>query len=88
MIHEDACFRVLEQFQIQANLCGIGTPLKIDVTMKWGCSSTFSMGLKTLYTALLVLAMEQPLPAINALPKAFLNPTESRIFMLHGYMTS
>ena len=60
-------------------------PLQIDETTKWDCSSTSSMGLKTLYAALLILVREQPLPAINALPKTFLNPTESRIFMYYGY---
>ncbi|MFW5447946.1 MAG: hypothetical protein ACKE8G_07410 [Methylophagaceae bacterium] len=46
-------------------------PLQIDGTTKWGGSSASSMGLKTLYAALLILARKQPLPTINALPKTF-----------------
>ncbi len=39
-------------------------------------SYSSSMGLKTLYTALLILIRKQPLSAINALSKVFLIPTE------------
>jgi len=45
MIDEDAYFRVLEQFQFWAHLCGNGIPLQIDGTTKWDCSSASSMGL-------------------------------------------
>ena len=62
------------------------TPLQRDVTTKWEGSSASRMGLNTLYAALLILLMEQPLPAINALPKTYLNPTESCIFMYDGYI--
>ncbi|WP_249118507.1 hypothetical protein [Pseudoalteromonas sp. NEC-BIFX-2020_015] len=35
------------------------------------------VGLKAIYTALLILTREQPLFAINALPKSLLTPTET-----------
>jgi hypothetical protein len=34
----------------------------------------FFDGAKTFYTSLLILKMEQPFPAINALPKSFFLP--------------
>ena len=43
------------------------------------------MGLKTIYTSLLILSMEQPLSAINALFKSFYSPTETCILNGHGY---
>jgi len=61
-------------------------PLQIDETTKWDGSSASSMGLKTFYAALLILIREQPLSAINALPKTFLNPTETGRLKYHGYI--
>jgi len=60
-------------------------PLQIDGTPKWDGSSASSMGLKTLYAALLILIRDKPLSAINVLPKTFLNPTETCRLMYHGY---
>ncbi|HBY85080.1 MAG TPA: hypothetical protein DEO86_04325, partial [Colwellia sp.] len=45
------------------------------------------IGLKTIYTSLLILRMEQPFTTINALPKSFFSPTETCILSGHGYIT-
>ncbi|PHN88457.1 hypothetical protein CSC79_17935 [Pseudoalteromonas sp. 3D05] len=44
------------------------------------------VGLKTIYTALLILTIEPLLFAINALPKSLLTPTETRILRWFGYI--
>ncbi|TMN70674.1 hypothetical protein CWB85_14635 [Pseudoalteromonas sp. S1727] len=43
------------------------------------------VGLKAIYTALLILTIEPLLLAINALPKSLLIPTETRILRWFGY---
>jgi len=43
------------------------------------------VGLKAIYTALLILIIEPLLFAINALPKSLLIPTETRILRWFGY---
>jgi hypothetical protein len=43
------------------------------------------VGLKAIYTALLILPIEPLLFAINALPKSLLIPTETRILGWFGY---
>ncbi|MFQ3205039.1 MAG: hypothetical protein ACI87I_001070 [Pseudoalteromonas tetraodonis] len=43
------------------------------------------VGLKAIYTALLILIIEPLLFAINALPKLLLIPTETRILRWFGY---
>ena len=44
------------------------------------------VGLKAIYTALLILTIEPLLLAINALPKSLLIPTETRILRWFGYI--
>ena len=44
------------------------------------------VGLKAINTALLILAIKPLLLAINALPKSFLIPTETRILRWFGYI--
>jgi len=61
-------------------------PYFFDATIKWVCSSASAMGLKTIDTSLLILRMEQPFSATNALFKSFFSPTETRILNGHGYM--
>ncbi len=79
-------------------------PYFFDATIKWDGSSASTMGLKTIYTSLLILIMalhgcslldnagahypEQPFPAINALSKSFFSPTETCILNGHGYKCS
>ncbi|MAD04099.1 MAG: hypothetical protein CMK65_10825 [Pseudoalteromonas sp.] len=46
------------------------------------------VGLKAIYTALLILTIEHLLLAINALPKPLLFPTETRILRLFGYLNN
>ncbi|TGE84280.1 hypothetical protein C7Y70_07415 [Pseudoalteromonas sp. KS88] len=43
------------------------------------------VGLKAIYTALLILTIEPLLLAINALPKSLLIPTETRILRWFRY---
>ncbi|TMO05625.1 hypothetical protein CWB60_12595 [Pseudoalteromonas sp. S327] len=43
------------------------------------------VGLKAIDTALLILAIEPLLFAINALPKSLLTPTETQILRWFGY---
>ncbi|AXV66883.1 hypothetical protein D0907_14145 [Pseudoalteromonas lipolytica] len=43
------------------------------------------VGLKAIYTALLILTIEPLLLAINVLPKSLLIPTETRILRWFGY---
>ena len=59
-----------------------------DATIKWDYSSASPMGLKTIYTSLLILRVEQPFPAINALSKSFFSPTETGILNGHGYISA
>ncbi|KPM81362.1 MULTISPECIES: hypothetical protein [unclassified Pseudoalteromonas] len=44
------------------------------------------VGLKAIYTALLILTIEPLLLAINALPKSLLIPTETRTLKWFGYI--
>ncbi|KPM81837.1 hypothetical protein AOG27_17335 [Pseudoalteromonas lipolytica] len=44
------------------------------------------VGLKAIYTALLILTIEPLLLAINALPKSLLIPTETRTLRWFGYI--
>ncbi|TMO46618.1 hypothetical protein CWC25_03470 [Pseudoalteromonas sp. S4389] len=44
------------------------------------------VGLKAIYTALLILTIEPLLLAINALPKSLLIPTETRSLRWFGYI--
>ena len=44
------------------------------------------VGLKAIYTALLILTIEPLLLAINALPKSLLIPTETRILRWFEYI--
>ena len=44
------------------------------------------VGLKAIYTALLILTIEPLLLAINALPKSLLIPTETRTLRWFGYL--
>ncbi len=81
-IHASECLSHSNYRRIYAAMV---IPLQIDGTTKWDGSSASSMDLKTLYAALLILVMERPLPAINALPKTFLNSTERCIFICYGY---
>ena len=46
------------------------------------------VGLKAIYTALLILTIEPLLLAINALPKSLLIPTETRTLRWFGYIRS
>ncbi len=46
------------------------------------------VGLKAIYTALLILTIEPLLLAINALPKSLLIPTETRTLRWFGYTRS
>ncbi|RZD23164.1 hypothetical protein EVU92_14445 [Pseudoalteromonas sp. MEBiC 03485] len=43
--------------------------------------------MKAIYTALLILAIEPLLLAINALPKSLLIPTETRTLRWFGYIS-
>ena len=80
MILQNVCFRTTEQFMIKAPLFINGCSLKKRGNDEHDLlRSPHRVGLKTLYAALLILTMEQPFSSINALPKAFLIPTEPRI---------
>ena len=56
--NQDAYFRVLERYQFKAVLCNKGRSLikSTNEEVKW--SSASSMGLKTIYAALLTLVRE------------------------------
>jgi hypothetical protein len=45
-------------FNSRRTYTGMVIPFQIGATTKWSCSNASSMGLKALYTALLILAME------------------------------
>ncbi len=86
VIIQSARFRVLEQFQFEARQLNHGIPYFFGATIKWDCSSASPMGLKTIYTALLILTREQPFSAINTLFKSFFSPTETCTLNGHGYI--
>ncbi|MDX2369264.1 MAG: hypothetical protein QNK36_12840 [Colwellia sp.] len=71
---------------IKAHLFIEGYSLKNRCNTEHGfIRSPLQVGLETFYTALLILTIEQLLSSINALPKTFQIPTESRILRSFGY---
>jgi hypothetical protein len=74
--NQDACFSVLERFQFKATLCNKGYFLIKNGNDEVYYSSASSMGLTTIYSAVLSCKMEQPFYQFNTLSKSLLTLTE------------
>ncbi|MEY8214833.1 MAG: hypothetical protein RPR97_10190, partial [Colwellia sp.] len=53
-------------------------------TIKWNCSNAYTMGLKTIYTSLFILRIEQPFPIINVCLNRFFLPLKHAFLIVTG----
>ncbi|TMN71962.1 hypothetical protein CWB85_08870 [Pseudoalteromonas sp. S1727] len=83
---QDAEFSVSQGLNIKALFCKNGQSLLRSNNDESKCLwNAQGVGLKAIYTALLILTIEPLLFAINALPKSLLNPTETHNLRWFGY---